>query len=60
MPVPASRIPHIGQMLVHPIDDIAKGTLHGAVNIVPDHQAPVYALIFINSGCAALPPARKS
>ena len=50
-PVPASKIPRIGLMLRHPIDEIAKGTLRGAVNILPDRRTGTYALIFINSGC---------
>jgi hypothetical protein len=49
--VPASKIPRIGPMLVHPIDTIARGALRGAVNILPDRRVGAYALIFIDPGC---------
>jgi hypothetical protein len=54
--VPATRVPAIMPLAAHPIDDIAKGVLRGAVNILPDPRAGAYALIFINSGCRTTRP----
>jgi hypothetical protein len=52
VPVPARKVPMITSVTSHPIDDIAREALRGAVNILPDARAGAYALIFINSGCA--------
>lgn len=51
VPVPASEVPKVMQTVNHPMDKITRHSLHGAVNILPDHKAGSYALIFIDSGC---------